>query len=125
MSARGNQTNGKYILVIDDDESIRETLKLALEVDGHVVFTAVNGREAIAVLNKMPHPCLILLDLMMPIMSGFEFMDTINADTALASLPVVVMTAFSEKAFAVKEKQVIEKPIDVNALYSMVNRYCG
>jgi CheY-like chemotaxis protein len=61
------------ILIVEDDGSIRTTLKLALEVNGYAVFTASSGREAIEELPRIPRHCLILLDLMVPALDGWEF----------------------------------------------------
>ena len=112
------------ILIVEDDESIRETFKLALEIKGYTVFTASNGKEGIEALPKMPRPCLILLDLMMPVMDGWGFIDALEEDIRLAGIPVVVITAFSEKSKSIKAKKVIKKPVDLDTLFTVVTQYC-
>jgi CheY-like chemotaxis protein len=113
------------ILIVEDDQSIRETFKLALEVEGYTVFTASNGKEGLELLPQMPRPCLILLDLMMPVMDGWGFVDALDKSVALASIPVVVVTAFNEKAKSIRAKQIIKKPVDLDLLFVIVKQYCG
>src|SRR4051812_23507934 len=102
----------KNILIVEDDEGIRETLVLALELEGYTVTTAGNGQEGLDVLPHMQTPCLILLDLMMPVMNGWAFAEALRADMVLAAIPVVVVTAFSERAARVTQARgVLKKPI--------------
>ena len=130
MTAFSDQTETPYymhcngILIVEDDESIRETFKLALEVQGYTVFTASNGKEGIEMLPKLPRPCLILLDLMMPVMDGWDFVDALDQSMVLASIPVVVVTAFSDKAKFIKAKTIIKKPVDLDVLFAIVRQYC-
>ena len=65
----------KTILVVDDDEDIRELLKDALEDKGYVVRVAENGRVGLESLQQLDHPCMVLLDLLMPVMTGNELYD--------------------------------------------------
>jgi two-component system chemotaxis response regulator CheY len=115
----------KSILVVEDDGGIRETLKYALELEGYKVFTAANGRIAVDLLPKISKPCLILLDLMMPEMNGWEFVDAIEKDKELAAIPVVVVTAFADRSRTIKSNGVIKKPVDLDVLYSVVKQWCG
>jgi CheY-like chemotaxis protein len=94
------------IVVVDDDEAIRETTKLALELRGYVVLTAANGKEAFDLLGKIPPPCLILLDLMMPVMDGWGFVKALELDPKLEALPVVVVTAFGSCAERINARRV-------------------
>lgn len=115
----------KDILVVEDDEGIRETLKLALELEGYTVTTAANGQEGLDVLPTMPTPCLILLDLMMPVMNGWAFAEALRADMMLAPIPVVVVTAFAEKAARVTQARgILKKPIDFDSLLRVVKQFC-
>ncbi len=120
-----NTLYSKSILIVEDEESIRETLKLALEFEGYVVFTAVNGKEGLNVLPKLPRPCLILLDLMMPVMDGWEFVSALQKDKVLATIPVVVVTAFSNKAKTIHAKEILKKPIDLETLFKVAKQYCS
>jgi CheY-like chemotaxis protein len=115
----------KAILIVEDDEAIRETMKLALELRGYVVFTAGNGKEGIEVLVGIPRPCLILLDLMMPVMDGWGFVEALGRDPALESIPVVIITAFGSHASEIKARSVIAKPVPLDVLYTTVREYCG
>jgi CheY-like chemotaxis protein len=114
----------KSILIVEDDQSIRETIALALEYEGYRVATAANGREALDMLPRMPKPCLILLDLMMPVMNGWEFADALNKDVVLATIPIVVVTAYEDQAGSIRSKALIKKPVDLNVLYKTVRDCC-
>ncbi|HEU4411085.1 MAG TPA: response regulator [Polyangiaceae bacterium] len=87
------QQVAKTVLVVDDDDGVRESVAELLELEGFEVRTARNGREALEFLGSNPTPDLIVLDLMMPIMSGREFRDEQLRDGRLAGIPVVVVTA--------------------------------
>lgn len=85
--------NGRApILVVDDDVDARALLAEILERRGHTVVTRSNGKEALAYLQEGPRPRLILLDLHMPLMDGYELHAQLATDDALASVPVVLMT---------------------------------
>jgi CheY-like chemotaxis protein len=86
----------KNILVVEDDTIIREAMKMVLEWEGYKVATAANGREALDRLRWTDPPGLILLDLMMPVMDGWQFLHDQKQDPALASIPVVVVTAAAD-----------------------------
>jgi CheY-like chemotaxis protein len=112
----------KTILVVDDDEDIRELLKDALEDKGYVVRVAENGREGLESLQRLDHPCMVLLDLIMPVMTGNELYDAMQADPVLAGIPVVVSTSDPRRAPA--GAQLLNKPVDLRALLSVVERFC-
>jgi CheY-like chemotaxis protein len=81
------------ILIVEDDLDIREALAEALGFEGYDVLLAENGQEALDVLRVGPLPHVILLDLLMPVMNGWEFRQEQLADPALAGIPVVVVSA--------------------------------
>lgn len=83
----------QIILVVDDDPDVRAVVRATTEKTGLQTAEASNGKEALDWLNRNPLPALVLLDLMMPVMDGFEFLDRIRSNPATASLPVVVLTA--------------------------------
>jgi len=113
------------ILVVDDDEDIRETLRVALELQGHNVYTAGNGREAMEALRRIPRPDVILLDLMMPVLTGWELAEQLAKDPALADVPIVVITAYAERARPVPGARLtIEKPFDLMVLLDAVEQRC-
>ena len=81
------------VLIVDDDPDVRDVVRSTLENSGLKTFQAVNGRAAIDWLQSHPAPSLILLDLMMPEMDGFEFLNRIRDDDKLVDVPVVVLSA--------------------------------
>jgi CheY-like chemotaxis protein len=127
MTNTFSQGAGHSILVIEDDEGIRTMMQAALEWEGYRVLTATNGKEGIDVLQNSSPICMILLDLMMPVMDGWEFMHAIEADQQFQGIPVVVATAFGEKTMSrpITVKQIIGKPIDIQTLYALAGQYCG
>lgn len=120
-----NNSSHKIVLVVEDNKEIQDTLKVALEVEGYNVYTADNGKEALDTLAKIPTPCLILLDLMMPVMNGWEFVEEIGKDIMLSSIPVVVVSAFGDKKGTPKTEGYIQKPVDLDALLNTVSKHCG
>jgi CheY-like chemotaxis protein len=115
----------KTVLIVEDDEAIRETMQLALEMRGYAVVTAGNGKEGIAALRDGTKPCLILLDLMMPVMDGWGFVGAIEHDPKLGRIPVVVVSAFTNQAGTIRARATIAKPIPLEVLYETVRTYCG
>ncbi|MCC6556244.1 MAG: response regulator [Polyangiaceae bacterium] len=117
--------HGKTILVVDDDQDIRETLTELLQEEGYSVARASHGREALAMLREGSNPSLILLDLMMPIMDGWQFRAEQQSDPALASIPVVVISAMGkdEKIAALGAAQLLKKPIRLEQLLDAVARH--
>lgn len=118
---------GSDILVVDDDADIRHALGLALELEGYEVAFAANGREAWDWLQAGPPPRLILLDLMMPVMNGADFLRLLRDDARLAPLPVVLVSAFGSIAAAVSEavQGQLRKPLDLDDLTGLVGRFCA
>lgn len=112
------------ILVVEDDDLIRETLQFALDLAGYRVFAAANGKEGIELLTSMPRPCLILLDLMMPVMNGWEFVEAIGHDAELTTIPIVVVTAFAEKARSIRAHGVLSKPASLSTVLAVVSECC-
>jgi CheY-like chemotaxis protein len=117
----------RSILLVEDDPLIRESLQDALELEGYRIVAASNGREALDKLPSMSRPCLILLDLMMPVMNGWEFADALQGDLELAEIPIVVLTAFGQELQRQKiaTRGVIPKPVDLDRLFRLVEGFCG
>lgn len=115
------------VLVVEDDDQIRDTIKEALEFEGYTVLTSTNGKDALEVLRGNQSPCLILLDLMMPIMNGWEFLNHRKADDVLMTIPVAVVSAAEMRSIktAGEVQAIIKKPIDLDSLLAWVKRYCG
>ena len=113
------------ILVIEDDPDIRENLKLLLELEGYDVSTARHGREGLERLSRAPLPKLILLDLMMPVMNGWEFLRAWRARKGTAGIPVLVVSAAGEQAREVSAAGVLFKPFDASELMNAVRTFVG
>jgi len=114
------------ILVVEDDLDVLDILIQVLEMAGYIATGAINGRDALEKLATGPRPCMILLDLMMPVMTGWEMYETLAADPALASIPVVFVSAAGEpsEAEASKPAAYLRKPIEVKVLLETVQRFC-
>lgn len=116
-------THRQRILVVDDDADIRLTLPEILEDEGYSVGTAANGRDALAYLRAHLATSLVLLDLMMPIMDGQQFRLEQKSDPAIASIPVIVMTARGElEPGAIDVAEILHKPLKVPKLLEAIRR---
>lgn len=112
------------ILVVEDDRDIRESVVEILEEEGHAVAAAADGREALDyLLGAASPPALILLDLMMPVMSGYQFREEQLKRPALAGIPVLVFTAdvnARAKVESLKAAGFVQKPLKIQPLIDMV-----
>lgn len=126
MKTAGSLIGCKNVLVVEDEPAVRQTIKDILEIQGYCVFTAADGKEGLDVLRAIaPEPCVILLDLMMPGMNGWQFLDTQRNDPALSMIPVVICSAYHESARAVKPSAIVAKPIQLDALLGAVQAFCA
>ncbi|SRR6266849_5586895 len=117
----------KSILVVEDDPATRDAVALVLEDEGYSVTGVANGQEALHHLRQTSAPNLIVLDLMMPVMDGWEFRKRQAQDPALKAIPVLVVSAdraVSQKAAALGAKDYLLKPIDLELLLEAVHRCC-
>ncbi len=117
---------GKSILVVDDQDDGRASLAMLLELAGHAVRQARHGQEALDLLRAGPAPDLILLDLVMPVMNGWEFRRLQRQDPALAPIPVVVLSAWgeaAEKADILGDVGYLQKPVDPGLLPDVIERH--
>jgi CheY-like chemotaxis protein len=117
----------KRVLVVDDDVAIRDAICELLEDEGYVSIPAENGLAALTCLKDSQEPCVILLDLMMPLMDGISFRKEQQRDPALAAIPVVVLSARSdarEVAGALAAADFIPKPLSVPRLIHTLARLC-
>jgi CheY-like chemotaxis protein len=117
----------KPILVVEDDADIREALVGILRDEGFTVVEAAHGEEGLAQL-RAHGPALILLDLMMPIMNGWQFRQAQLADPAIAGVPVVVISADAsvrDKAASLGATAFLRKPIDLDKLLEIVGAHAG
>jgi CheY-like chemotaxis protein len=117
------------VCVVDDDADIREILAEVLSLEGYDVVAAGDGQSALKMLHDRAPACrLILLDLMMPQMNGWEFRRKQLLDPAIASIPVVLLTGAGTAAKSIDELQVaatIEKPVELDDLLAKVAHYCA
>ena len=114
------------ILVVDDDEDIREVMAMALSAVGHDVATAADGLEALQLVNGGLRPALVLLDMMMPRMDGEGFLVSVRRTPAIADIPVVVLSghrAARQKADDLRADGCLVKPIELDELLGAVNRF--
>ena len=114
----------KTILIIEDDDDIRNVMVDLLESEGYAAQAATNGKEALELLSKMAKPCLVLLDMMMPIMNGRQFLDTVMADAILAPIPVLIVSAVADKTNTEGSVGFLKKPIDIDVVLNVVSQYC-
>jgi CheY-like chemotaxis protein len=106
------------VLVVDDDEAIRQVISEVLLDEGYEVVCAENGVQALSELHKERPPDLVLLDLMMPVMSGWEVLEELQSSDELSRIPVVVVSAMAGPGV----HEHLSKPIDLEDLLSTVGR---
>jgi CheY-like chemotaxis protein len=124
-TADGNQQDvhaARFVLIVDDDPDLLDVTSFVIESEGMAVETARNGEEALALLGTGSLPAVVLLDLMMPVMNGWEFLTAVANNPGLQALPVVVLTA-DEHARIPGALEVLSKPMDLKALLRVVERY--
>jgi CheY-like chemotaxis protein len=109
------------VLIVDDEEDMRESLRDVVELGGCSAFTARSGEEALALLVNR-RPCLVVLDLLMPGMTGAEMLETMRREPSLATMPVIISTSAPERA--PRGVPVLPKPIDIDALWGWMKRVC-
>jgi CheY-like chemotaxis protein len=121
LNGRGQEM--KRVLVVDDEEPIRSTVADVLEDEGYVVLTAQNGLEALE-LVRASRPDGILLDLMMPVLDGWGFLEACRQDDLCASIPVLVMSAYRKLAEAAQSElrvdRFLAKPFELDKLIEAV-----
>jgi CheY-like chemotaxis protein len=117
-----SKNENRCVLVVDDEEDIRDAVACILEDEGYCTRRAANGAAALVEARLLPHPDAIVLDLMMPVMSGWEFRERQLADCEIARIPVIVVSAAG--GHGLKAKATLEKPFPIHALLSTVERAC-
>lgn len=116
------------ILVVDDDDDIRDVVAMAIESLGYTVASAADGVEALEVLSKGLEPSMILLDMMMPRMDGEGFLAAMRNDPALVKTPIVLLSGHAEarqKAVSLGAHGCLIKPIELDELVATVERFAG
>src|SRR5580698_5895308 len=125
MASPGLQkiVSDRTLLVVEDDDDIRETLVSLLSIEGYRVAGCSNGHEALAWLRSSTKPDLILLDLRMPIMDGWQFRVAQKGDPQLARIPAIALSADSTaKAAAIDAEAYLKKPVDYDTLIATIDR---
>jgi CheY-like chemotaxis protein len=107
------------VLVVDDDAEIRETLTHLLEDEGYTVLRAANGVQALKHLRE-DHPNVMLLDLMMPVMSGWEVLEELGESGELGIVPIIVVSAMC----APGARACLRKPVNLEELLAVVGTCC-
>jgi CheY-like chemotaxis protein len=111
------------VLIIEDEEDLREMMREALELSGYTVVTAREGQDALDKIPRIEHLCLVLLDLLMPGMNGWDFFEQLRQRPELASVPVIVHSSAPSRA-PQGVTRVLQKPMVFDGLVSVVREYC-
>lgn len=111
------------VLIVDDEEDTRELIRDILEARGYRVATAEDGVEALGVMSKTPRICLVILDLLMPRMDGFEVLKRLAAGPERRELPIWISTSMPDRVPA--GMRCLPKPVDVERLLSLVDEHCA
>jgi CheY-like chemotaxis protein len=114
------------VFIVEDDVDTREMLEHFLETEGYAVETAANGKIALERLAGGVKPAVILLDLMMPVMDGWQFRRAQVRDSSLARIPVIVVSAAGrERVTQIDADDYLSKPVNLDELLARVTHYCG
>jgi CheY-like chemotaxis protein len=114
------------VLIVEDDADLREMMAQLLAVEGFRAAVVSNGREALQYLEDGRAPKVILLDLMMPVMDGWEFRRQQRADPDLADVPVIVLSALDQsRTTNLEASAFLTKPLDFDRLIDLVRGFCG
>ena len=112
------------VLVVEDEEDLRETMREALELNGFSVVAAEDGQVALEALDHIDHVCLVLLDLLMPRMNGWDFLEALRARPSFAEVPVVVHSSVPDQKLD-SATRVLQKPMALKQLLAVVREYCA
>ena len=114
------------VFIIEDDVDTREMLAKFLELEGYTVELASNGRQALDRLSNGVEPSVILLDLMMPVMDGWEFRRRQIEDARLKNIPTIVVSAAGRDRMAqIAADAYLSKPVDMYELLTRVSQFCA
>src|SRR5204863_7253623 len=121
----GLETMRPTVFIVEDDLDTREMLARFLELEGFAVESAENGKMALERLGSGTRACVILLDLMMPIMDGWQFRQAQVQNQALAKIPVIVVSAAGrERIGRIDADAYLSKPVDLEELLGCVTQFC-
>ena len=113
------------ILLVDDDEDLRTTVGAVMQAEGYEVVEARNGLHALQQLMRSPLPQAILLDMTMPVMTGFEFLEIQKEDPRIREIPVIAVTVYSKVADLQGVVAVVKKPFDLDQLVAVLHKVLG
>ncbi len=111
------------VLLVEDEEDLRESIRDALELNGYAVVAARDGQEALDELGRIEHVCVVLLDLLMPRMNGWEFFANLRARAEFVSVPVIVHSSAPSRAPA-GVARVLQKPTQLDQLLAVIREFC-
>jgi CheY-like chemotaxis protein len=114
------QTTSQPVLVVDDDCDVRDSVKEVLQDAGFRAVCVKNGEEALSYLRSHPTPRAVLLDLFMPVMSGWEFVRRVRSSSGFGTVPIVVITA-SEPHWGYPSSLVLRKPLEPEQLVRVLS----
>jgi CheY-like chemotaxis protein len=112
------------VLLVEDEEDLRETMREALELNGYAVVAARDGQEALEELDRIEHICVVLLDLVMPRMNGWDFFARMRERATLADVPVIIHSSAPKQA-PPGVTRVLAKPLAFDQLLSVVREFCA
>jgi CheY-like chemotaxis protein len=114
---------GGPIMLVEDEDDVREVLRECLELRGYVVLEARNGRQALAHVAAGARPCLIILDLIMPVMDGWEVLEALTANSEWAAIPVVISSSALDRV--PENRPLLPKPVSLQDFLRTVEKACG
>jgi CheY-like chemotaxis protein len=111
------------VLIVEDHCASRDALRQLVEKDGRAVVIAGDGQEALDRVRSIPAPSLILLDLSMPRMDGWEFLQHKTADLTIAGIPTIVLSG-SPTELPAGARDLLAKPVNIERLLALIDQYC-
>lgn len=123
-SSASDMTMPGTVLIVEDDKDLREVVSETLTEEGYTVHQATNGLQAMGMLKEGLRPCIVLLDLMMPIMDGWAFRKMQLKDEGIRDIPVIAITASPEAAAEYIDAPMLRKPMNARTLLNMVAAHC-
>ena len=120
--------SSREVLVVEDDTDLRESLSQALRDHGFGVTPTTNGREALDLLRAGASPSVILMDLLMPVMNGWQLRSELRRDPDLSQIPQVVISAYMDETeqvvLALPQEDCLRKPFHLRILIDALERHC-
>jgi CheY-like chemotaxis protein len=113
------------VLLVDDDEDVRESIADLLRGRGYFVATAADGHAALRAIAAQDLPCIVLLDLVMPGMDGWQFVGVVQADPRMSAIPIVIASAHAATHAPTGTAGVLHKPFELDELFAVVEEHCG